>query len=355
MSVITTHPNYPAYVNADGIWVVGVDFSGPPPGDIENILEDTPTKLVFTTTTGYTITFTGESYWYSPGQYSDTVYSVLEEYPDGDKWYFVQGDPFMTDVNGNIQLGNTTAHSYGIGDEVYIDVSGYNVAVEDDLALPDHLNSSLMLADDDLIRTGQLNDFVVAFEGDDQVTAGAGNDEVWGGPGNDALWGNPGDDVVMGNTGKDVIFGGQGNDVLWGGQDDDIILGNLGDDIIFANLGNDVVFGGQGADYIHGGAGNDTLYGNKDNDTLIGGLGDDKFVFGPDSGKDRIEDYEGAGDALGDEILISSAIMDSDQDVLDAVDEDDQGNAVINLGDGNDITLVGVDSDLISGQDFGFI
>ena len=34
MSVITTHPNYPAYVNADGIWVVGVDFSGPPPGDI---------------------------------------------------------------------------------------------------------------------------------------------------------------------------------------------------------------------------------------------------------------------------------------------------------------------------------
>ncbi|MDJ0862646.1 MAG: calcium-binding protein [Gammaproteobacteria bacterium] len=212
-----------------------------------------------------------------------------------------------------------------------------------------------ILSGDDTITGSQFGDDISALSGNDAVSGRGGNDVVWGNSGNDLLWGNEGDDIVLGNTGEDVIFGGKGNDILWGGQHDDIILGNLGNDIIFANLGNDVVFGGQGADYIHGGSGNDTLYGNKGNDTLIGGLGNDKFVFGPESGNDRIEGYEGAGNALGDEILISSAIMDSDQEVLDAVSEDGDGNAVIDLGGGNDITLVGVDSDLLSGQDFGFI
>ena len=113
-------------------------------------------------------------------------------------------------------------------------------------------------------------------------------------------------------------------------------------------------FGGQGADYLQGGQGNDTLYGNKGNDTLIGGLGEDGFVFGPDSGDDTIQDYEGAGDTLGDQILISSTVMDSDEEVLAAV-RDVGGNAVIELGDGNDITLEGVDSGSLTGEDFVFI
>lgn len=201
---------------------------------------------------------------------------------------------------------------------------------------------------------GKGADHIEGNTASNQLSGSAGDDVLLGNAGNDSLWGNEGNDEILGNTGSDTIFGGKGNDILWGGQDDDVILGNLGDDIVFANLGNDVVFGGQGADYLQGGQGNDTLYGNKGNDTLIGGLDEDGFVFGPDSGDDTIQDYEGAGDTLGDQILISSAVMDSDEEVLAAV-RDVGGNAVIELGDGNDITLEGVDSGSLTGEDFVFI
>ena len=187
-----------------------------------------------------------------------------------------------------------------------------------------------------------------------RISGGAGDDVLWGNGGNDSLVGDQGDDIILGNTGNDTIFGGDEADIQWGGQGDDVLLGNRGPDILLANRGNDVVFGGQDADAVDGGQGNDTLIGNAGDDTLLGGAGNDVFVFENDSGQDRILDYQGAGDALGDEILISSAIMGSDEEALAAVGEDVDGNAVINLGDGNDVTLVGVDSHLLTGADFFF-
>lgn len=95
---------------------------------------------------------------------------------------------------------------------------------------------------------------------------------------------NSGDgmDIVRGNDRADVINGEAGHDQIYGGGRGDILSG--GDD-------SDFLFGEEGADFLYGDAGNDILTGGADNDTLTGGAGYDIFVFGPDSGRDVIKDF----------------------------------------------------------------
>jgi Ca2+-binding RTX toxin-like protein len=95
-----------------------------------------------------------------------------------------------------------------------------------------------------------LNDRIIAKEGDDRLYGYLGDDYLIGGPGSDRLYGDEGNDTLIGGTGDDDLFGGDGNDTLTGGQGDDILRGGDGDDILR---------GGQGTNRLYGGGGNNTF------------------------------------------------------------------------------------------------
>lgn len=156
--------------------------------------------------------------------------------------------------------------------------------------------------------------------GDDRLAGGDGQDRIEGGGGNDQLFGDNGDDSLDGGIGDDTLSGGQGQDQLQGGDGDDQLAGDEGDD------------------RIDGGAGNDTLEGGDGNDT---------FVFTESSGQDRVVGF-GQGD---DRIDLSAFDFTDVGAALEMVDEKD-GDTVIDLGDGDQIRLVGVRVDELEQSDF---
>ncbi len=86
---------------------------------------------------------------------------------------------------------------------------------------------------------------------------------------------------------------------------------------------------------------------------MTGGAGDDTFVFADDHGRDTITDFV-AGAAGGDVIdLRRLTAAASFTDVMAAAAQVG-GDTVIDFGDGNSITLLGVDSTQLEEQDFLF-
>ncbi len=115
-----------------------------------------------------------------------------------------------------------------------------------------------------------------------------------------------------------------------------------------AQGGNDILNGGTGDDELYGDAefadatttgGNDILNGGGGNDTLNGGGGADDFVFEKGSGEDTILDF-----LIGeDEIDLSGYFAEEETPAYDVTEV--AGNTVIELQDGDSITLEGVLAD----------
>ncbi|MEW6427017.1 MAG: calcium-binding protein, partial [Thermodesulfobacteriota bacterium] len=76
-----------------------------------------------------------------------------------------------------------------------------------------------------------------------------------------------------------------------GGSDDDFLAGDIG------------------IDNISGGAGRDVLDGGPGDDLLDGGEGEDRYLFGPGSGMDRIED---SGEDAGNTIQLADGVCSGD-------------------------------------------
>ncbi|MFO1243551.1 MAG: M10 family metallopeptidase C-terminal domain-containing protein, partial [Rickettsiales bacterium] len=193
----------------------------------------------------------------------------------------------------------------------------------------------------DIILGNTLNNRLAGREGADEIRGGLGNDTVMGAngtgdlaDGNDSLYGGLGIDILQGNGGNDLMYGGKG-----------VADTNDGGDTIFAGTGNDTVFGNGGNDVIYGGPGNDALY---------GGLGNDTFVFASGSGIDTVA-FEGAGATVGDHIQIAPGInglsISTAADVLSHVTYAG-GNAIIDLGGGNSVTLTNVGDGALTAEDF---
>ncbi|MFM9890650.1 MAG: M10 family metallopeptidase C-terminal domain-containing protein [Rickettsiales bacterium] len=166
------------------------------------------------------------------------------------------------------------------------------------------------------------------------VAFNANIENATGGSAGDAIDGNKLNNILTGNGGDDSIFGEAGNDTLYGGS------------------GNDALNGGANNDLLYGGDGVDTLVGGAGNDTLVGGLGADIFYFTAGSGVDTIQQFEGAGVAGGDVLRLASLNLDnggfaSITNLLNAITYSASA-AVIHLGTGNDISLVGVTTHLNS-------
>lgn len=102
-------------------------------------------------------------------------------------------------------------------------------------------------------------------------------------------------------------------------------------------------FGGD--DILVGRNGDDTLSGGAGKDVLTGGRGSDTFEFGDGFGKDRITDFDAKGGP-------------GNQDFIDAAYPGDVAilqvgkNTVINFGNGDTLTLLGVKAGQINENDF---
>ena len=100
------------------------------------------------------------------------------------------------------------------------------------------------------------------------------------------------------------------------------------------------------------GEANDTMNGGAGDDTIEGGAGHDLFVTGAKGGRDHITDF-GVTGVSGDKIDIhlSGLHVTNLQDLLTHTSEVG-GNAVIDLGGGNSLTLDHVDMHALTVNDF---
>ncbi|WPZ35013.1 DUF4347 domain-containing protein [Thalassobaculum sp. OXR-137] len=201
--------------------------------------------------------------------------------------------------------------------------------------------------------SGGESDSVGGTAGDDTLYGNGGNDTVRGYGGLDILYGNTDNDLIYGNQSTDTLYGGQGADTLYGGQDADWICGNLGGDVIYGNKGDDRVWGDTGADTLFGGQDADTLSGGAGDDRLFGNLGADVFRFDGADGADVIHDFSSAeGDMIAIAAHVNGSGVARAADLLNGVTTDASGNAVLDLGSGNTVTLIGVGPTGLSASDF---
>lgn len=200
------------------------------------------------------------------------------------------------------------------------------------------------LAGDDQVYAGGGADLAYGNQGNDTLLGQADADSLFGGQDADLLYGNQGADLLYGNLDTDTVYGGQDADTAYGGQGDDILYGNLGDDRLFGNLGDDVLYGGQGADTLSGGAGNDLL---------VGGLGADRIAVGSGDGVDTVSGFStGDGDVIAVAANVNGTGIASAADLLARLTTDPNGDAVLDLGSGNTLTLMGVRTTELSAADF---
>ena len=202
----------------------------------------------------------------------------------------------------------------------------------------------------DMLSGDGGNDYLYGQAGDDVLAGGDGADILSGGDGNDTLYGEWGDDGMYGDAGNDVMNGNAGGDFMAGGDGNDIMHGDDGQDWIYGEWGDDTLYGDVGNDFLFGNFGNDTLIGGPGNDTFYGGEGGDTFMFATNEGEDFIVDFSVA---QGDKISIASGIngITTPAQALAHV-RDSGANAVLDLGAGNYVMLLGVATSSLHASDF---
>ncbi|MEN9520412.1 MAG: hypothetical protein RLZZ381_3000 [Cyanobacteriota bacterium] len=183
----------------------------------------------------------------------------------------------------------------------------------------------------------QGNDSIVADQGADYIDALAGNDTVDSGGGVDSVFAGDGDDLVYARAGNDSLSGGAGKDYLLGYG------------------GNDYITGDNGNDTLKGGNGNDTLRGEFGRDTLYGERGKDIFQLG--DGNYSNDDLYDSSDTIFDFVDGSDKILLTNGLTFEDLTMDSSGfrgaiGTTISISGGSIADLVGVDSSLITSDDF---
>ncbi len=294
-----------------------------------------------------------DTFVFEQGTGSDTVLDFdtfvgTGDFIDVSDFNFVDGDAVIAAAQ---QDGDNTVIDLGNGDQITL--IGVNVG---------DLNADSFIVGDGpveidpiVIEGGRGDEEINGGAADDDLSGGRGNDQINGGDGDDAIDGGRDDDQINGGDGDDVITAGRGDDDVDGGEGNDFIDGGRGDDNIEGGAGNDVIEGGRGDDNINGGAGDDLvcagsgddmINGGTGNDRLEGGSGDDIFVFEMGTGQDTVLDF----DSGRDELDLTDFGFTSFADVQAAAEEDGD-DLVIDLGNGDSVTLVGVSEADLSQDD----
>lgn len=138
-------------------------------------------------------------------------------------------------------------------------------------------------------------------------------------------------DVALANTtvGDGFKYNPMGNDVFKLGK---------GNDRVFAGDGNDKMYGDQGKDKLYAGKGKDFVDGGTGNDVLFGQQGNDKFKYSKGYGRDKIADFENNKDTvvLNDNLWKGNKSV---QKVLNQFGSMNNGDFVLNFGNGNKLTI----------------
>lgn len=199
----------------------------------------------------------------------------------------------------------------------------------------------------DVLDGGLDNDQLVGEDGDDDLRGREGDDLLLGNDGNDVIRGYQGNDTINGGSGVDDLFGDDGDDVIDGGNDNDTLRGHAGNDILSGEAGDDILIGHAGDDTLVGGLGNDTIRGDEGSDSLFGGAGSDLFVINFGIQTDIINDFDVGIDQL-DLRSIALANFTSFQALTT---NNSSGDAVIDLGNGDSVTMLGIVMTDLSAQD----
>lgn len=200
------------------------------------------------------------------------------------------------------------------------------------------------LAGDDVLSGNAGPDVIYGNTGNDQLLGGSEADSLYGGRGDDSLFGGTDGDLLYGNVGSDQLHGGQGEDTLYGGQDGDTLDGDRDDDLLNGDRGDDSLNGGEGWDTLSGGPGADSL---------TGGANPDRFNFSSGDGVDTITDFSLAeGDIVAVKQGANGISYTSAADLLSRLSTNAQGYAVVDLGGGNSVTLVGIAPSQLTGASF---
>ena len=249
----------------------------------------------------------------------------------------------------------------------------------------------------DTLRGRDGDDILIGNDGADILIGDAGGDDLRGGAGNDRLSGGAGADTMTGGDGNDIYTVDDVGDTVieqpGGGTQDrinvfvdfvnpldveffvgsfstvgltltgnaqsnrisganrinspDTILGEDGNDRLVGLVGNDTINGGDGRDRIFGNSGNDIIDGGAGNDVVTGQFGADIFIVGLAGGRDVITDFTSAEDQID-----LSAHGFADLAAVQAATTDVSGSAVIALGGGDQVQLLGVLEAQLQAGDF---
>ena len=274
----------------------------------------------------------------------------------------------------------------GAGNDVYV-VDNVGDIVDESMLGSNGIDTINSLISFDLTDTnrvlGSVENLKLFGGGNINATGNALDNVLMGNSGTNKLIGGAGDDTLNGGAGKDTLAGGDGNDLYivdnLGDLVDERVAGSNGVDTVHSSvtfdLGNtarvlglvenltllgssninavgnaldNILHGNSGANKLYGNAGNDTLYGGLGKDELTGGSGADRFIFGPNSGADRLLDFN----PLEDTLVFQGLNFQSVEQVLQGA-IDVKGDLVISLdGQGASsshyVTLAGVSLDEVS-------
>ena len=176
------------------------------------------------------------------------------------------------------------------------------------------------------------NDTLIGEGSANILDGGIGDDSLVGYGGNDHLFGQGGNDTLRGDTGDDNLYGGADNDHLFGGSDNDVLRGGTGDDTVLGEGGFDTISGGAG------------------NDSLTGGGNWDVFEFNDDFGNDTITDFDFAN--AFEHIDLSE--VSGFSSFADLSITASGPNVLIDFGQGNTLTLLGVSAASLTADEFVF-
>ncbi|WP_141471683.1 MULTISPECIES: calcium-binding protein [Sinorhizobium] len=320
-----------------------------------------------------------------------------------------RGSGFRYDSGGVPTAGTVSSYAILYNGSRMAEVSGISIAVttiveaaKTDWTYDDEAIIQNALRGNDVIKGGDLTNFLWGYAGDDKIHGGESWDQLHGGDGNDTLhggadyddlWGDNGNDTLYGGTYGDSLAGGDGNDTLIGGEGQDDLNGGAGSDTasyadategvftslidggthqfddaymdrytfienltgssfadqLYGDTGNNVLSGEKGDDRLFGDYGNDTLVGGAGADWIYGGRGADTASYANASTgvvASLVNPSSNTNDAAGDSYdLIENLLGSRYVDVL-------IGNHVdntLNGGDGNDNLLGGAGADKLYG------
>jgi Ca2+-binding RTX toxin-like protein len=305
-----------------------------------------------------------------------------------DRNYLIGNDgaDTLTGYGGNdVIRGGAGADSLSGGDGVdWLQYTGSDAGVTVDLNVDP--NSGLQTASGGDAEGDQIQGFEYV-SGSDFGDVLIGNDDrnyLIGNDGADTIDGGIGNDLIRGGAGADSLSGGDGVDWLhYTGSDSGVtvdlnvdptsglqtasdgdaagdqiegfeyVRGSDFGDVLIGNDDRNYLIGNDGADTLTGNGGNDVIRGGAGGDVLSGGAGADRFVFDGGFGGDKITDFDTS--QTGEKIVLVGVSSITDfADLTNNHLSQPGSDAIITDALGNSITLLGVDMNTLTADDFIF-